>query len=219
LNFVSRRRRRTITLNADAAAPASSEAEHEIKDVNKLVGKAIREVRNRRGLSLRELSELSGFSISFLSLVERGKSSLALTSLQKVANALGTDVPSLFPSEFAQEHSGPLPYVQRASDTNELTIENSERTYRLLSGRAPDRVLEPILETVPPTGSVVDPYGHHGEEFVYVLEGTLTCIVDGVEYELTPGDSIHYPALLPHATVNRGSETARALFVCTPRFF
>jgi quercetin dioxygenase-like cupin family protein len=109
--------------------------------------------------------------------------------------------------------------VQRADDTNELTITNSERTYRLLSGRAPGRLLEPILETVPPTGSVVDPYGHEGEEFVYVLEGELTCAVAGVEYELAPGDSIHYPAQLPHATINRGTETARALFIVTPRFF
>jgi len=201
------------------AAPASSEAKHEIQDVNKLVGKAMREVRKRRGLSLRELSELSGFSISFLSLVERGKSSLALTSLQKVANALGTDVPSLFPREFAQEHSHPLPYVQRADDATELTIANSERTYRLLSGRAPDRVLEPILEIVPPTGSVVDPYGHEGEEFIYVLEGQLTLVVGGSEYDLGPGDSIHYPAPLPHATVNRTDKEARALFVVTPRFF
>jgi transcriptional regulator with XRE-family HTH domain len=201
------------------AAHESEEAEHEIKDVNKLVGKAIRELRNHLGLSLREVSESSGFSISFLSLVERGKSSLALTSLDKVANALGTDVPSLFPVEFAQEHSEPLPYVQRANDANELTIANSDRTYRLLSGRAPDRVLEPILEIVPPTGSVVDPYGHEGEEFLYVLEGTLTCVVAGVEYDLGPGDSIHYPAPLPHATINRTDKSALALFVVSPRFF
>ncbi len=208
----------TIAVKTEAAAAAPA-AEHEIKDVNRLVGKAIRELRNRRGLSLREVSELSGFSISFLSLVERGKSSLALTSLEKVANALGTDVPSLFPMEFAKEHSEPLPYVQRADDQTELTIANSERTYRLLSGRAPDRILEPILEIVPPTGSVVDPYGHEGEEFLYVLEGTLTCVVAGVEYELDPGDSIHYPAPLPHATINRTDKPARALFVVSPRFF
>jgi transcriptional regulator with XRE-family HTH domain len=187
--------------------------------VNKLVGKAIRQLRNHRGLSLRELSEASGFSISFLSLVERGRSSLALTSLQKVAQALGTDVPSLFPAEFAQEHSEPLPYVQRGNDATALTIENSERTYRLLSGRAPDRILEPVLETVPPTGSVVDPYGHEGEEFLYVLEGNLTCVIAGVEYDLGPGDSIHYPAPLPHTTINRTDKTARALFIVTPRFF
>lgn len=168
---------------------------------------------------MRELSNLSGFSISFLSLVERGKSSLALTSLQRVANALGTEVPNLFPSEFAQDHSAPLPYVQRADDANALTIANSEKTYRLLSGRAPDRVLEPVLETVHPTGSIEDPYGHDGEEFVYVLEGAMTVLVNGVEYELGEGDSIHYPASLPHTTINRGDKPARAIFVCTPRFF
>ena len=61
------------------------------------VGATIRALRQERGLSLRDLSRLTGFSISFLSLVERGRSSLALTSLHNVANALGTSVASFFP--------------------------------------------------------------------------------------------------------------------------
>ena len=212
-------RRHAIAPETVTAVRASTKAEHEIKDVNRMVGKAIRDVRTRRELSLRELSELSGFSISFLSLVERGKSSLALTSLQKVANALGTDVPSLFPAAFAREHSEPLPHVQRGDDASELTIGNGERTLRLLSGRAPDRILEPILEIIPPTGTVDDPYGHEGEEFYYVLDGELTCVVNGVEYDLRPGDSIHYPSTLPHSVINRTDKPVRTLFVVTPRFF
>jgi transcriptional regulator with XRE-family HTH domain len=207
-----------VKVDTDGRA-TSDESEHEIRDVNRVVGRAIRRLRTSRGLSLREVSEASGLSISFLSLVERGRSSLALSSLQKVAEALGTDVPALFPSGFAQAHGHPLPYVQRASDEGELTIGDSQRTYRLLSGRAAGRVLEPILETVNPTGAVEEPYGHEGEEFIYVLEGQIVCMVDGVEYELGPGDSIHYPSTLPHTMINRTDEPARTLLVVTPRFF
>ncbi len=207
-----------MATNGDKRATPDDER-HAIHDVNLVVGTAIRKLRQEKGLSLRELSEASGFSVSFLSLVERGRSSLALTSLQKAAEALGTDVPSLFPSSFAPGRSAPLPHVQRASDEGELTIENSQRTYRLLSGRAPGRILEPILETVSPTSEIEEPYGHEGEEFVYVLEGELVCIVAGVEYELGPGDSIHYKAELPHTLINRTDKPARTIFVVTPRFF
>jgi hypothetical protein len=75
------------------ARAAAADTEHELRDVNTIVGSAIRKLRRQRSLSLRARGELTGFSISFLSLVERGRSSLALSSLQKVATALGTDVP------------------------------------------------------------------------------------------------------------------------------
>src|SRR4051794_19433416 len=111
-----------------AEGPAiESEAEHEIRDVGEMVGAAIRQLRIQRGLSLRELGELTGFSISFLSLVERGRSSLALTSLQRVAKALGTDVLSLFPTEFAKDHGQMLPFVQRADDPTALSVASSEQ--------------------------------------------------------------------------------------------
>lgn len=203
-------------------APTASpeETEHEVSDVNARVGKAMRELRSQRGQSLREIADATGFSVSFLSLVERGRSSLSLTSLQKVAAALDTTVPKLFPPEFASEHGQPLPHVERADDRATLTILNSDTTIRLLSGRAPDRVLEPMLGVLNPLCSTQSPYGHEGEEFLYVLEGEITFVVDGVEYDLGPGDSIHYPSTLGHDLENRSPETpARYLAVVTPRFF
>jgi transcriptional regulator with XRE-family HTH domain len=204
----------------EANGSKSDDAEHEINEVNTVVGKAIRRIRAQRGLSLREVSELTGFSISFLSLVERGRSSLALTSLQKVAMALGTTVPNLFPADFGSAHGQPLPYVQRANDPVALTMKSRDRTLELLSGRAPDRMLEPVIDTLNPGCTIDAPYGHDGEEFMYVLEGEVTCVVDGVEYDLKPGDSIHYPSTLPHTAINRSTDTpVRTLMVVTPRFF
>jgi transcriptional regulator with XRE-family HTH domain len=60
------------------------------------VGSTIRALRNERGLSLRDLSRMSGLSTGFLSMVERGHSSLALTSLNNVAKALNVDLVELF---------------------------------------------------------------------------------------------------------------------------
>jgi transcriptional regulator with XRE-family HTH domain len=178
------------------------------------VGAAIRALRKDCGLSLRELSERTGFSISFLSLVERGRSSLALTSLYKLARALGTDVGAFFP---AAPEGHPLPHVSRASEASEIAISGSRRTYKLLSGRAPDRVLEPLLVTVEPVEEVEEPYSHEGEEFAYVLFGELIFVVDGAEYRLGEGDSIHFRSTLPHSVHNDTDEPVHALWVLTPR--
>lgn len=164
---------------------------------------------------------MTGFSRGFLSLVERGRSSLALTSLQKIATALGTDIASLFPPEVSQHSDLPLPHITHGVDgqPEEIAITGSGRTYILLSGRAPDRILEPVLLVMQPSVTMEEPYGHEGEEFLYVLEGELVYIVAGERYPMRSGDSIHIQSNMPHTLLNESDQTVRAIFVTTPRFF
>ncbi|TMD03458.1 MAG: cupin domain-containing protein [Chloroflexi bacterium] len=183
------------------------------------LGAAIRRLRQERRLSLRHLSGLSGLSIGFLSLVERGRSSPALTSLHAIAKALGTDVPSFFTKQDPAPESAPQPHVARAGDDDKLAIASSNRAYRLLSERAPALVLEPMLVTIQPGGSMEEPYSHDGEEFAYVLSGSLRYVVDATEYRLDPGDSIHFQSTVPHGIQNDGDEPVTAVWVVTPRLF
>jgi transcriptional regulator with XRE-family HTH domain len=180
------------------------------------LGARIRERRRARGLSLRDLAGLSGLSYSFLSLVERGQSSLTLSSLNKVASALEADVASFFSSDpVAEGH--PLPHVTRAQDNGAFAIEGAERTYKLLSGRAPERGLEPLLVSIAPTETMETPFAHEGEEFAYVLKGELVFVIGGVRYRLGPGDSIHLASTVPHAVQNDGDEVAESVWVLTRR--
>jgi len=163
------------------------------------------------------LSRLTGFSIGFLSLVERGQSSLALTSLYKVANALDSEVADFFQPNGGVPEEHPPPHVTRAGEHTEISIAGSTRTYQLLSDRARDRVLEPLLVTVQPTETVEEPYSHDGEEFAYVLSGELLFEIAGMQYRLGPGDSIYFPATVPHAVHNDTGEPVRVVWVLTPR--
>jgi transcriptional regulator with XRE-family HTH domain len=181
------------------------------------VGAAIRALRGQRGLSLRDLSRLTGLSIGFLSLVERGQSSLALTSLYKVATALDSDVVNFFQPNGGIPEEHPPPHVTRADESTEISIAGSNRTYRLLSDRGHDRVLEPLHVTVQPTETVEEPSSHMGEEFAYVLSGELLYMVAGTQYRLGPGDSIYFPAIVPHAIHNDTGEPAHVLWVLTLR--
>lgn len=60
------------------------------------------------------------------------------------------------------------------------------------------------------------PYSHDGEEFIYVLEGVLTLILDGERQELCPGDSAHYPSSLSHNWGNLTNKCVRFLVVSHP---
>lgn len=188
-------------------------------DAIREIGPAIRELRQKQGLSLRDLSGKAGCSISFLSLVERGRSSPALTSLLRIASALGTSVGSFFPDVAGRRDNGGgrMPHVARASGARQLST-GSQRTYRLLSGRGFDHVLEPLLVTVEPSETIEEPYTHEGEEFAYVLSGELLFIIDGVEHRLGRGDSIHFRPTVPHSIHNDTDEPVQAVWVLTPRF-
>jgi transcriptional regulator with XRE-family HTH domain len=189
------------------------------------IGTAIRSKRNELGMSLRELSKRAGLSIGFLSLVERGRSSLALTSLSNIARALDIELASFFPNEGEEANEveevkqkvSSLPCVHRANDASQLAIISSLRTYKMLSSRGPGLVLEPILVTVQPKDVMEEPYGHEGEEFAYVLSGELVYIVDGIEYRLSPGDSIHLRSSVSHTMRNDTEKPVQAIWVLTPR--
>lgn len=180
------------------------------------IGGLIRALRQERGLSLRELSRLTGFSISFLSLVERGRSSLALTSLQKVAAALGTSAASFFP-DVGPVRDASVPHVVRARNGGSHLSTGSQRTYKLLTGRGFTHVLEPVLVTVEPSETIEEPYAHEGEEFAYVLSGELLFIIDGAHHRLGAGDSIHFESTTLHSIHNDTDEPVQAVWVLTPR--
>jgi quercetin dioxygenase-like cupin family protein len=205
-------------VNRAGAEDSAEDGSYRLEDKVAAVGKAIRTLRKEKSLSLRELSQLSGLSTGFLSMVERGRSSLALTSLNNVAKALDTELADLFASERKVRVSHPLPHVSRAKEDGRLSIASSQRVYKVLSPRAPGLVFEPLLVTVGPNSDLEEPYSHEGEEFAYVIEGELIFAVDSEEYRLGPGDSIHLLPTVPHAIRNDTEEPAKVLWVLTPRF-
>jgi transcriptional regulator with XRE-family HTH domain len=182
------------------------------------IGSTIRRLRRERGLSLRDLGRATGFSISFLSLVERGRSSVSLTSLHTIAVALGVELSTFFPQ--AQPDPADAAHVSRRRGDARLPIQGAH-TYRLLGATGFERALEPLLVTIAPHDEADprDDYAHEGEEFAYLLSGELVFTVDGVEHRLEAGDCIHYRSTVPHLWRNQAAEPAEVLWVLTPRLF
>lgn len=192
------------------ASPGTTEA----------IGPQIRRLREKQGLSLRVLAQRCGLSVGFLSQVERGLSSLALASLQSVADALDTPVAGFFAQQRTEvvEDDAVIFTLTRASE-RPRPIVSGGRHYELLSARVPGLVLEPMLVYIEPGGIREPLSGHAGEEFAYVIAGELCYEVAGTEYRLGVGDSLFMRSNTPHRMHNDGTETVVVVSVVTPRHF
>ncbi|MER5646872.1 cupin domain-containing protein [Streptosporangium sp. NPDC002524] len=197
-------------------------------DRHDAVGARMRQFRKERGLTLRGLATHSGLSIGFLSQVERGISSIGLTALNSVATALDRSVAEFFndapPEEETEEEHAPVSHLPShftltRSATAATEYISGQQTYRMLSARGPNLVLEPLLVHIAPGGKRENSYGHAGEEFAFVLEGELLYEVDGVEHRLHPGDSVHLRSTVPHSMFNDTDRVTTVVSVVTPRLF
>ena len=177
-------------------------------------GRPLRGLRHRLGLSLRQASERTGVSVSFLSALERGTSGASVATLQRLASAYGTTLQELFgPSD----HRGGR--LVRAGKRPILRLgDPSVRIEQLARGASQ---LEPQLFVLEPGASSDGSYAHDGEEFLYLLSGAVTVWVGADEsYRLRdPGDALSFPSTIPHRWRNDARGETRVLWINTPPTF
>jgi transcriptional regulator with XRE-family HTH domain len=175
------------------------------------VGDRLRAIRQLRRKTLREVAERAGLSESFLSQVERGRTSVSISSLQRIAAALGIEVSDVF----APDGGGTPRVVHRRERA--LVSFGSEARKALLTPK-PFHSVEVVAAEFEPGGTTGDePYAHgDSEEVFFVVSGTVELDLDGETYELGPGDSAQYRSSTLHRVRNGGAERAEVLFVISP---
>ncbi|AYD39862.1 cupin domain-containing protein [Clostridium fermenticellae] len=177
------------------------------------IAEKIHNLRKKNNLTLKDLSKKTGLSVSFLSQIENGSSSLAITSLKKIADALNVTMNYFFtPPEINN-------FLVNSSNTKVFKLEGSNSEYSRISGDFFSRKLEAMLITIPPEQMHGSTFSHPGEEFVYVLEGTLIVTLNKEEYIVNAGDSIQYPSTVLHSWFNPIKEPTRLISVVTPLIF
>jgi len=173
----------------------------------------IKELRRKKELTLKELSEITGLSISFLSQIERGSTSLAITSLKKIADAFNVNI-SYFFTDISTNN-----YVTRKDEQHPFNIEGSEVKHIRLSGEFDNRKIEPFIVILPPNKEFKEKFSHPGEEFYYVLKGEVIFKVNENNYRLREGDSIHFPSKEVHMWRNPVSKDTKLMSILTPALF
>jgi transcriptional regulator with XRE-family HTH domain len=177
-------------------------------------GEKIREVRERRGMSLRELASRVGLSGSLISQIERNKVSPAIDTLLKIVDALDMDLDHVF-KDFKKERGVNL---VRVKDRSRSVIAGTvyERLSHTVSP-SPEIKIEAYYLEIPPGGSSGSrAYGHVGEELGVILAGKGECSVGTRSYELSDGDSISFSSDAPHTLRNTGKKPLAAIWVMTP---
>lgn len=177
------------------------------------IHKKIKEIRLEQGLTLKDLSEKTNLSVSFLSQIERGASSVAITSLKKIADAFGVTMTFFFEEEMHAH------YHVKTEQQKPFQVESSATSFVRLGGEFPKRSLEPMIVKLAPNQKKEQTFSHPGEEFYYVLKGAALFEIAGEEYFVRQGESIHFPSHIDHEYENPLSEETQLLCVLTPVIF
>jgi transcriptional regulator with XRE-family HTH domain len=172
------------------------------------VGLRLRELREARRISMRELARRSELSANALSMIERSLTSPSVSTLNKLAFALEVPITAFFRSEPEKQQ-----VVFRKSDER-LRVSFPHGLWEGLGGESFTGKMEAFLLTLEVGGSS-GPHGilHTGHEFVYCLRGHLEYLVSGNQYELEEGDSLIFASQLIHRWKNIGKTSADAIIV------
>jgi transcriptional regulator with XRE-family HTH domain len=180
------------------------------------LGNAIRTHRKQENMTLLDLAERAGFSISYLSQIERNLLTPSIDTLRRLAEVLGIPAGQLMLKDARQPNS-PVAVVRR-SERKQLAFPGSSIHYELLT---PDmRRRASLLWVEAPPGSESGPlFSHEGEDGVVVLKGAIEVEVGSVWHHLEAGDSIYFNAGIPHRWRNSGAVGAEAVWLSTPPSF
>jgi transcriptional regulator with XRE-family HTH domain len=175
------------------------------------LGARLRELRTKRGLSVRTLAARTGFSPSFISQVEMDAVSPSLASLERIAGELGVTLGQLFTSL----ESAPRTVVHRAERTSYKSVW-SRSTVEVLADAVPGRKMSAVQVTIEPggaSGKRAEPNPH--ETFALVLAGALILTTEEGSVELAEGDAAYVPEGVAFSWENHGEERAELLVVGT----
>jgi len=175
------------------------------------LGPLLRRMRKRRDMGLAEAAGAASISAGFLSSLERSQANASVATLQRLATSYGTTVMELFQTP---THHGRL---VKPNERRVLEVHPGVRM-ELLSTGAP--MLQSMLFRVAPLAGSDGAYSHQGEEFIYMVSGTLEMWLDELQcFVLQAGDSFWFESMHGHRWFNPGETEAALLWINTPPTF
>lgn len=176
------------------------------------IGNRIKLLRLFYGLTQQELADRCELSKGFISQLESNQTAPSLATLSDIFDALGTT----FEEFFAQ--TGDQNPVYKAEDMCVKNVDGIGNMTWLVS-TAQKNEMEPILYEILPGQETPVDMPHAGEEFGYVLAGSIILRLGMQTSKLSKGDAFYFAADKQHSIKNRGKTTAKILWVSTPPTF
>jgi transcriptional regulator with XRE-family HTH domain len=176
------------------------------------LGARLRMFRQAGGWTVEALARTVGLTKGAISQIEGGSTDPSLSTIRRLAGVLKIPIPAFFETRLADSQR-----VVRRTERKVMRIPQNRLRYELLT---PDLVGKRVeflrVEYEPHPTERPEPYAHDGEEYGYVVQGRVEIKVADSHYRLKAGDSIFFPARLPHLVLNAGSRRAVMIWAISP---
>ena len=177
----------------------------------------VKALRVRGGLTLTELAERADLAVSTISKIESGQLSPGYETIQRLAIGLEVDVAELFRPRVEPVSTGRRGVTRKGQGVRHRS---RHYDYEVLAADVSKKQFLPLVTTV--KAHSVEQFGplpsHEGEEFVYVISGSVTLHSEHYEpLTLGVGDSVYFDSRAGHALVSSGAEDARIVWISSDR--
>lgn len=177
------------------------------------IGPKIKELRVMKGLTQEELADRSELSKGFISQLERDLTSPSISTLVDILNSLGTNLKEFFSDDSDEQ------IVFHDADYCEKYDAELKNRIEWIIPNAQKNAMEPIRVTLEAGGSTYPDTPHEGEEFGYVLQGTITIHIGGKLFKAKKGESFYFIPSASHYITAGEKSGAVFLWISTPPNF
>ncbi len=184
------------------------------EDILVNVGERVKGVREKRGLSLQDISQRTDIDVSVLAQIEGGTVTPPLGTVIKLAKALEMKMGYFISGEENKAYT-----IVRRDDRKVVARYDSKKgkhygyEYESLAPHKKDRHMEPFMVTLEPVGTEEERSTHDGQEFIFVLQGKMEVRLGEQIHILEPGDAIYYDSTVPHLVKCHGNKGTKILAV------
>lgn len=178
------------------------------------IGEKLKEQRIAKGLTQEELADRAELSKGFISQLERNLTSPSIATLMDILQCLGTSIGEFFCEDNAEEQ-----IVFHDSDYFEKTDAEYHNKIEWIIPTAQKNIMEPIRLTLQPGGSTYPDNPHEGEEFGYVISGSVTIHLGKHVHKAKKGESFYFTPSHQHYVENTGKTNAVIIWVSSPPSF
>jgi transcriptional regulator with XRE-family HTH domain len=173
-----------------------------------LIAARIKELREIAGISAESFANELNTDKELLQKYENGNTDIPVGFLYKIAHRFNLELSALLRGDEPKLHV----YTVTRKEKGLNVDRRKQYKYESLASNFIHKIAEPFIVTVEPDAPL-ESNNHPGQEFNYVLEGTLMIVVDGHEITLNTGDSIYFDSGYLHAMKALNNQSAKFLAV------
>lgn len=181
------------------------------------IGRTIANYRKMNQMTIREFADHSEISTSLISQLERGKGNPSLHVLERLAQALGIPLFTLFINDI-----DPATLISRKAERHKVYREdNAHIVYDVLTPDFMNTNLEMLMMEIKPCSNTTESHYVHDakEEIAVIMNGHIQVELEGTPYRLSEGDVVRIPKHIRHRFINDSEDFVKVLFVLTPSFY